>query len=111
MFDAEKQFKRINSKVKFINMKNLLDFKGKIFDLARIIILATIILRIIKVEDITSMLENWDTAQNLFDESNHNIDSGTMKRSVDITIHQERLIMICKHRRDIIVSDSFSICL
>lgn len=111
MFDAEKQFSKMSSRVKFITMKNLLDFNGKIFDLARIIILATRILRIIKVEDITSMLENWDTDQKLFDEINQIMDNGTIKRRVDITTHQERLMNIWRHKRDMIVRDSFSICL
>lgn len=58
MFEAENEFIKINSKIVFIVINFFGFWEIKILDLAKSIILAIKMLRIISVEDNESILEN-----------------------------------------------------
>lgn len=88
MLEDEKQFSRINRSEMFRSMNFLGFWEAKILDLASIIILAIKTLRIIKVEDKESIIENWVIDHALLDEISHSIDSGTVIRRVAILTHQ-----------------------
>jgi len=60
----------------------------KILELANSIILAIKILKMIRVEDKESIIENWVIDHTLFDEVSHTIDRGTEISSTDMLTHQ-----------------------
>lgn len=88
MLEAENEFIKIKSKIVFIVINFFGFCERKILELARSIILAIKILRIISVEDSESMLENCVIDHSLLDEINQDIDIGTITRRVAILTHQ-----------------------
>lgn len=80
-------------------------------DLAKYINLATIILKIINVDERLSMMENWEIDLNLLDTNNQDIENGMINIKVQILTHQYRLVIKGRIKIDIIISVSFNICL
>jgi hypothetical protein len=83
----------------------------KTLDLAKNIILVTMILKIIKVADKLSMIENLEIDHTLFEEISQEITTGREIINDDTLTHQYRLERIGRISKDEIIRVSFSIYL